>query len=88
MAAHQHAAIEALPQRRAGASDLLDDVGDGDDRAEIVADHPDREAALVQPARHMAVERRIHGAPIAAMDEDRERRAFARRREKQIDELP
>ena len=49
MAADQHAAVEALPQRRAGAPDLLDDVGDGDDRAQIVADHADREAALLSP---------------------------------------
>ena len=88
MAADQHAPVEPLPQRSTGALHLFDDVGDGHDRAEIVADDGDRKAALVEPACHMAVERWIHGAPIAAVNEHCQRRAFAGRRQKQIDELP
>ena len=60
MSGDQEAALEPLPQKRAGAADLLDDVGDGDHRNEVVAHDRHREAVLIEAARHVAVERRIH----------------------------
>ena len=88
MSADQNAPAEPLPEKGAGALNLLDDVGKSDHRAKVVADHRDRAAELVEPARHVAVEGRIHRPPITAMNERDERRLFARRRQKQIDEFP
>ena len=55
--------------------------------AEIVADHRDRHAVRIEPARHVAEQRRVERAPVAAMDEQRERRRDVRARREQIDEL-
>ena len=56
MSAHQETAAEPQPQKGAGVPDLLDDVGNGDDRNEVVADHRHGKAAFVQAAGHVAVE--------------------------------
>ena len=55
MPSRQHPPAEPLPKEYAGAADLLDDVGDGDVRTQIVADDRDGNAAPVQAARHVAV---------------------------------
>ncbi len=88
MAVDQHAPAEPLPQERAGAAHLLDDVGDADDRAQIVAGDRDGDAVGVQAARHLAEHRRIERAPPAAVDEQRERRVLARFRQEQVEVLP
>ncbi len=88
MADKKHRPIVALPHEHAGAADLLDDVGDGDIRAQIVAGDRDNDAVRVEAARHLAEHRGIERAPPAAMDENRKRRRLARRRKEQIDDLP
>ena len=77
MADDEHGPIKPLPQEQAGAAHLLDDVGDRDDRAQIVTRDGDRDAARVQAARHVAEHGRIERAPIAAMNEQRQRRGIA-----------
>jgi hypothetical protein len=54
VAVDHHAPTGAQPQEQAGVPDLVDDFGDGDLRAEIVADDRDRHAVGIEPARHMA----------------------------------
>ena len=88
VAVDQHPLPEALPQEHAGAPDLLDDVADGDDRTQIIARHRDGDAAAVEAARHVAEIRWIERAPIAAMDEDRQRSRLARLRQEEIERLP
>ena len=48
MAADQDALAGALPEKQAGVAHLLDDVGDGDLRAEIVAGDRDADAAGIE----------------------------------------
>ncbi len=67
--------------------DLLDDLGNGHVRAEIVADHRNRDAMGVEPARHVAEHRRLERAPVSAMDEQRQRRRHVGPWREQIDEL-
>src|ERR1700733_16244506 len=88
MTVNEYAAAEPLPQKSAGAVHLLDNLGDADIRAEIVAGHRHGNAARIQSARHLAEERRIERAPPAAMNEQRERRIFAGLRQEQVDILP
>ena len=88
MPAYQHGFTEPRPQKNAGAANLFDDVTDGDDRTEIVADDGDGNAVLVEAARHLAGKRRIERPPVTAVNEEREWSAFARFRQEQIDDLP
>ena len=88
MADDEHRPIKQLPQGQASAAHLLDDVGDGDDRAQVITRNRDRDAVRVQAARHVAEHRRIERAPIAAMDEQRQRRRGAGLRMEQIEILP
>ena len=76
VAVNHEVTAEAQPEEDAGAPDLLDDVADGDDRTQIVADHRDGDAALVQAARHVAERGRIERAPITAVNEQSERGGF------------
>ena len=87
VAVHHDALAGAQPHEQACVPDLLDDLGDGDFRSEIVADHPDCHAVRVESARHVAEQRRVERAPVAAMDEQRERRCDVRARREKIDEL-
>src|SRR5262249_17593367 len=52
-----------------------------------VAEGRGRHAVGVEPARHMAEHRWIERAPVAAVDEQRERRHHAGARREQVDEL-
>jgi hypothetical protein len=87
VAVEHHALTGAQPHEQAGAPDLIDDLGDGHLRAEIVADDRDRHAVGIEPARHVAEQRWVERAPVAAVDEQRERRDHAGARRKQVDEL-
>ena len=57
-------------------------------RAEIVAGDRDADAARVEPARHVAEHRGFERAPVAAVNEEGERRLLGRRGPEQIDGLP
>ena len=87
VAGHQQAAVEAPPQMKAGIAKLTDDVGDRNLRAEIVADHRDRDAMRVHSACHVAVERGLAAAPVAAVDEHHHGRVCRLLRREQVDDL-
>ena len=87
MAVDHHALAGALPEKQQRVPHLLDDVVDRDLRAEIVAGDRDRDAVGVEPARHVAEQRRIERAPIAAMDEQSQRRLADFAGGEQVDEL-
>ena len=75
MAAHHDALAEPLPEIQARGLRLLDDLSDRDLRSEIVAGHRDGDAVGVHAARHLAEARRFERAPVAAVNEQRERAA-------------
>jgi hypothetical protein len=87
VAVHHDAAREPAPQEQARLSHLVDDAGDRDVRAEIVAGDRDRHAVAVEPLRHVAELAGLERAPVAAMDEQRERRVAAALRVEQVDGL-
>src|SRR6516162_11414634 len=87
MAIDCHPAAEALPKECAHAAHLLDDIGDGDVGAQIIADYGHRNAALIGPARHLAERGRLQRAPPAAVDKDRKRRMFMPFGQEKIDSL-
>src|SRR4051812_23573160 len=78
---------EAAPQEQAGSAHLGDDLPDGYLRAKIVARDRNRDALRIQPCRHVAEGGCFERAPVAAMDEQRERRVAGRLRKKQVDGL-
>ncbi len=88
MAVDHHAAAGAQPQEQARVPDLLDDLGDRHFGTEVVTDDRHRHAAGIEPARHVAEQRRIERAPVAAMDEQRQRGGHAGAGREQVDELP
>ena len=87
MAIDRHAPAEPVPQIGAHAAHLFDDIRDGDVGAQIVANHGDRDALPVRPARHVAEHRRVERAPPATMDENRKRRIVVLPGQKEIDHL-
>ena len=69
------ALAEALPQEQAGRAHLLDDLARSTTCGhEIVARDRDGDAVRVQAARQMAEARGLERAPVAAVNEQRERR--------------
>ena len=87
VAVDHHALTRAQPQEQACVPHLLDDFGNGDLRTEVVAHDRDRHVVRIEPARHMTEQRRVERAPVAAMDEQRERRRDRAASRKQVDEL-
>jgi hypothetical protein len=87
VAVDHHALTRAQPQEQACVPDLLDDFGDGHLRTEVVAHDRDRHVVRIEPARHMAEQRWVERAPVAAMNEQRERRRNRVGSRKQVDEL-
>ena len=77
---------EASPVR-ASPPHLPDDVGDRNLRAEIVGRNRDVDAMGVEAARHMAEARTIQRLPIAAVNEDDERRFALPLTGKEIDHV-
>ena len=55
VAVDHHALARAQPKEQARVPDLIDDLGDGHLRTEIVADHRDRHAVGIEPARAKAL---------------------------------
>ena len=77
MAADHDALAEPLPEKEAGLLRLLDDFGDRHLRHQIVARHRDGDAVRVHAARQLAEHRGLERAPVAAVNEQRERRVGA-----------
>ena len=78
MAVHHDALAEALPQEQARRAHLLDDLRDRDLRAEVVARDRDGDAVRVQPRARWLKFVGLERAPVAAMNEQRERRVGRR----------
>ena len=87
MAAHHDALVESLPEIKTRLLRLLDDLPDRHLRREVVAGHRDGDAMRVHAARHLAEARRLERAPVAAMDEQRERAVGPAARLEQVDGL-
>src|SRR5262249_50089191 len=79
---------EPAPQIKTCLAHLTNDLGDVHLRREVVAGDRNRYAARVEPARQVAEGRRLERTPIAAVNEQRERRGGGTGRRKQIDRLP
>ena len=77
MAAHHDALARSASRETGRRLRLLDDLADRDLRREIVAGHRDGDAVRVHAARHLAEARRLERAPVAAVDEQRERAALS-----------
>ena len=88
MAVDQNALTGALPEEQAGVPHLLDDVRDRHCRAQVVTRHRDADAAGIEAARHLAELRGFQRFPVAAVNEQCERRLFLCGRPEQIEELP
>jgi hypothetical protein len=86
MAINEDALLVAPPQREAAGLHLVNDRGDGNGGAEIVASDRDGDAMRIRALGHLAEFRGLERAPPAAVDEQRERRrrAVVRRREQVV----
>ena len=78
MAVDADALLVIAPEVKHRGAHLLDDGGDRDRRAKIVADDRDRHAVRIRPLRHLAESFRIERAPPAAVNEHRQRRIVVR----------
>src|SRR4051812_18702208 len=87
MAADHDALAKLFPEIETRHLGLLDDLADADLRREVVARHRDRDAMLVHAARALTEHRRLQRAPIAAVNEQRERAVAAAFRLEQVDGL-
>src|SRR5689334_24892867 len=87
MAIHQEGLTESAPEKQARRPHLIDDGRNRHLRAEVVARHRDGDAARIEPRRHVAEHGGLERAPIAAVDEERERARAAAGAMEQIDDL-
>src|SRR5690242_19906025 len=68
--------------------DLINDFRDRDLGAEIIAHDPNSDPMRVGTSRHLTEQRGLQRAPVAAMDEEGERRRNLRLGRKQVNRLP
>ena len=74
--AEDEAALALAPiQERHRRPRLRDDLGEADIGAEVVARDRHRDAVPDEAARDMAEQAAVEGAPVAAVEEERQRRA-------------
>src|SRR6185437_11051971 len=74
VAVHHHALPAAAPEKEAGVAHLLENAGDANLRAQVVADDRDAHALCVRPLGHVVEALRRQRTPPAAVDENGERR--------------